>query len=412
MKFKKIAAVALGAVMVTAGVAMASACNKDDKDGYKITVWVGEKTKTLTEKLIKKFNEENPQGIKFNAKVNEVTESRAAGDVIAKPADAPEIFCFAQDQIARLVSTKLLAQPAAGIVSNIKATHTATAVSAATVGNTVYAYPLTEDNGYFLYYDKSVISEEAAATIEGIVSACESSKKYFCFNLSEEGAGWYISSFFNAVGAKSEWATDDNGTFTGYDDTYNSDEGVIALKGVQKVVKSSRYLASDKASNFTAATPAAAVVSGVWDYETAKSALGNNLGVAKLPSFKVDGVDYQLNSSLGCKLLGVSPQQDSTKAAALMLLAQYLTNASSQMARFDALGWGPSVQASTASSDVLTALKQSATKNDAIVSQGQYPANWWAKAQVLGLRAKDAAGDGALRTALNTYEEELVSLKG
>ncbi|MCH5323174.1 MAG: hypothetical protein J1E31_06365, partial [Helicobacter sp.] len=39
---------------------------------------------------------------------------------------------------------------------------------------------------------------------------------------------------------------------------------IDAAKGMQKVLKSTRYIASGKASDFNAATPAAVVISGIW----------------------------------------------------------------------------------------------------------------------------------------------------
>ena len=410
---KKLLAILISLLLITVCVTGLVACDKGEDDGsdakykYDITVWVGEDTKALTEQLITKFNKENGKSIWFNAQVNEVTESKAAGDVLSKPASAPEIFCFAQDQLARLVNAQLLAAPSTSAVTAIKNEHSATSVNAATVGNTIYAYPLTEDNGYFLYYDKSVISDEQAKTVEGIIAACETNNKYFSFGLD---GGWYVASFFYGANAKSEWTVSDQGRFTAHDDTFNSDEGKIAAKGLQKVLQSSRYLANGKASDFNAATPAGAVVSGVWDYQTAKNALKENLGIAKLPTFEVGGQNYQLKSYLGCKLLGVSPQSDGNKSAALSLLAQFLTNAESQLVRFNELGWGPSAKAAQDNADVKANIALAALKQTATVAQGQYPANWWAKVETLSNRIKDAKSDFALEEALKSYAEELDAL--
>ena len=418
---KKLIATLISLLLIAACVVGLVACNNDGEEGsdakykYDITVWVGEDTKALTEELITKFNKENDKSIWFNAKVQEMTESAASGDVLAKPASAPEIFCFAQDQIARLVNAKLLAAPSGNNVTEIKAVHSEAAVKAATVGNTVYAYPLTEDNGYFLYYDKSIISDEQAKTVEGIVKACEDNNKYFSFALS---GGWYAASFFYATDStgkslcQSEWTVSDQGQFEGYVDTFNSANGMIAAKGMQKVLGSSRYLKNGKASDFNAATPAAAVVSGIWDYETAKNALKENLGVAKLPTFTVDGQTYQLRSYLGSKLMGVTPQQDGTKAAALSMLAQFLTNADSQLVRFNALGWRPSVKTAQQNADVVAHVALKALLETATVAQGQYPANWWAKVETLSNSIKSATSDFAIEEALGKYSGELDSLKG
>ena len=415
---KKLLALVLCFVMVTATLCIIAACTdpEDDIDAkykYDITVWVGEDTKALTEQLIDEFNKTNTQSIYFKAKVNEMTESAASGDVLAKPASAPEIFCFAQDQIARLVNAKLLAAPGASAVLNINATHSDTAVAAATVGDTVYAYPLTEDNGYFMYYDKSVIDESKIGSLEDLIAICEANNRYFSMNL--EG-GWYVASFFYATDSQgnslchSEWTVDAQGKFTDYDDTFNSANGMIAAKGMQKLLQSTRYLKNGKASDFNASTKAAVVVSGIWDYQTAKNALGNNLGIAKLPSYTVDGQSYQLQSYLGSKLLGVTPQTDAVKAGALSLLAQYLTNEHSQMVRFEKVGWGPSVKTAQANDTVKNNIALAALMASAKVPQGQYPANWWAKAQTLSGNIQTAKSDTALQGALSTYSDSLDAL--
>ena len=392
-----------------------------DKEGanakfkYNITVWVGEDTKAITEEMITKFNKENDKSIWFTAKVNEVTESKASGDVIKDLEGAPEIFCFAQDQLARLVFSQALDAPKTNAITNIKATHTESAVAAATVGDVIYAYPLTEDNGYFLYYDTRYITADQAGSIEGIMEACSASNKYFSFGLD---GGWYDASFFYATDSngdslcKSEWTVDAQGRFTAHDDTFNTDKGLIAAKGMQKVLQFSRYSKNGAASDFNASIPAAAVVSGIWDYETAKNALGNYLGIAKLPTFEVDGQTYQLRSYLGSKLLGVSPQSDANKAAALSLLAQYLTNEESQLARFNKLGWGPSAKAALTNSDVASNAALIALKLTATIRQGQYPTDWWTKCEVLSTKIKAAQSESALTTALGQYENDLDSLLG
>ena len=45
------------------------------------------------------------------------------------------------------------------------------AVAAASVNDTLYAYPMTADNGYFLYYDKNYPTEEDVQTMDGLLAA-------------------------------------------------------------------------------------------------------------------------------------------------------------------------------------------------------------------------------------------------
>lgn len=108
---------------------------------------------------------------------------------------------------------------------------------------------------------------------------------------------------------------------------------------MKKLVDSDFHLSSSQGSEFS--SNAAIVVTGTWSYEEVKGILGDNMGVTDLPSFEVDGTEYHLGSFSGCKLMGVKPQVDAVKGAALHKLAQYLTGYDCQMERFNTLSWGP-----------------------------------------------------------------------
>lgn len=415
---KKLIALLISVLLVALCVVGLVACNpneggSDAKFKYNINVWVGEGTKELTERLITKFNETNTYSIYFNASVKQLSESVAVGDITSKPESAPEIFCFAQDQIARLVSKDLLLQPSSSIADAVKAVNTQTAVAAASMGDTLYAYPLTEDNGYFLYYDKKYISEEQADSIEAIVAACQSQNKFFSFNI--EG-GWYAASFFYAKDVetneslcKSEWTVNAQGRFTAHDDSFTSANGRIAVEGIKKVFACSRYRASASVDDFSASTGAAAVVSGIWDYENAKRILGDDLGIAQLPTFTANnGHTYRLASFLGSKLMGVTPQVgDTQKNSALSLLAQFLTNEQSQLARFEAFGWRPSVATAQEQDDVKAHIALIKLLATATVPQGQYPYDWWAAAETMVGSMKTAVSDDDITNAFNIYNGKL-----
>ncbi|MCH5165212.1 MAG: extracellular solute-binding protein [Clostridiales bacterium] len=418
---RKVIAALLGAVLIGSSMPGLVACGGDEEGAnakykYSIKVWVGENTKELTQKLITDFNKTNPYSIWFNARVEEVTESKVTGDILKKPNDAPEIYCFGQDQLARLVSNKAIAEPYGTTVDELKAVHTASSIDAASLNGKLYAYPLTEDNGYFLYYDKRVMDATQVETVEDIMAACRAKNRYFSFNLK---GGWYAASFFYAAGAKSEWDVDINGHFQDYTDNFETEYGMLGAKGLQKVIKDSSYLDLDtketgKVTDFSEGTPAGAVVSGIWDYKAAKKILGDNLGIAPLPSFTVDGQTKKLASFLGCKLLGVSQYSDVAKSSALEFLAQYLTSEESQWKRFEEFGWRPSVETLQSEEDVKNHPALSALLETATVAQGQYPTDWWTKVQTLALGIKEAetGSEVGLQAALNQYKSELNGLKG
>ena len=136
------------------------------------------------------------------------------------------------------------------------------------------------------------------------------------------------------------------------------------------------------------------------------------MGVADLPSFEVDGKQYHLGSFNGCKLMGVKPQTDAKKAAALHKLAQYLTGEECQMERFTELAWGPSNKNDQASEAVqanpgLAALLAQAPYS---VPQGQIHGSWWDIAKVIADDVKAATDDAGLQAALDNYDAKIKGL--
>jgi arabinogalactan oligomer/maltooligosaccharide transport system substrate-binding protein len=178
---------------------------------------------------------------------------------------------------------------------------------------------------------------------------------------------------------------------------------------MKKLVSSDVFENSSNTADFDAAIPSAVVVSGTWNYSVAVEALGENLGVADLPSFEVDGQSYHIGSYSGNKLLGVKPQADATRAAVLHKLAQYLTGETAQEERCVEFGWGPSNKAvqgkeCVTSNPALAALGQ---QNNYAKPQGQIHGSWWDVAGVIGTDVKAATDEAGLKAALEKYETSL-----
>lgn len=372
---------------------------------FDITVWVAENIVDLTAKQIADFNASNTDGIVINATIEPVSESDAATNMITDVEAGGDIFCFAQDQFARLVQAGALSKLGVQAAQIVSEANDAGVVSAASVSNELFAYPLTSDNGYFMYYDKSVIPEEDLGSLEALIADCEEANRYFVFEM--ETSAWYAASFFFATGCVSEWETDSDGAFVGVNDTFNSPEGLIAVKGMQKLVNSPMHVNASTVSEF--ANDAAIVVSGTWDFVAASDILGDNMGVAELPSFDVDGTSYHLGSFNGCKLMGVKPQTDAVKSAVLHKLAQYLTGEACQMERFDAVAWGPA-NLNAQSSEAVKAnpgLVALFAQNEYSIPQGQIHGSWWDIAKVIATDVKAATDDAGLQTALDNYTDKI-----
>lgn len=266
----------------------------------------------------------------------------------------------------------------------------------------MYAYPMTSDNGYFLYYDKSVVSDPS--TLEGILADCEAAGKSFYYDLR---SGWYQPAFFFGAGCTLTYDTDSEGAYTGCNIDYASDTGVGAMKALVKLAKSPAFV---NGSSMSSATNVGAIIDGTWDAGAVKEAFGDNYACAKLPTVEINGEATQLSGFGGFKLLGVKPQTDDDKLAFCDALAYFLASGEVQLARYNAVGWGPSNLEAKASEAVQAdeALSALGAQLAFTIPQGQYPGEYWGLAEGLGddiIAGKYAeADDAALLEALQTFQ--------
>ena len=371
---------------------------------YDVTIWCPEAAVELTKTQVANFNSSNTMGITINATVEPVSEADAATNMITDVSAGGDLFFFAQDQLSRMIQAGAVMKLGQGAADFVRTNNEAGSIQAVQSGSDLYGYPLTADNGYFMYYDKSVIPEEHVDSLEDIIADCEAANKQFSYELEN---AWYNAGVFFGVGCHSDWITNDDGEFVSIDDDFNSDKGLIAAKGIYKLVSSPIFVNS---GNADFASGSAVVVTGTWNYATIKDQLGDNFGVADLPSFTVDGQSYHIGSYRGYKLLGVKPQSDAVKGAVLNQLAQYLTGKDCQLERFSNLGWGPSNKDAIADPDVQAdpTLNALWAQNEYSVAQPNIHGSWWDIAKVITTDIKASDGsDEALKAALEKYQASL-----
>ena len=368
---KKLLSLVLAVAMLLSLLSFAAA-----EDGFsgELKVWVAEATVDFTNEQIELFKAAHPEYANMTVTVQAVGEGDAASNMITDVEGGADIFGFAQDQLARLVAAGALEVVEDNNAAVVEAENDAGSVGAVKLGGVMYAYPMTSDNGYFLYYDKSVVTDPS--DLDAIIADCEKAGKNFYMEIN---SGWYQTAFFFGAGATLTYDTDEDGNLVAINCNYASDEGVKALKSMIKLAKSSAFVNGSSASN---ATNLGAIVDGTWDANAIEGILGENFAAAKLPV--ADG--YQLGGFGGFKMLGVKPQIDEAKLAACDALAAYLTSGDVQLARYNAVQWGPSN---------LEAQKNEAVKENIALSalaeqlaytlpQGQYPGEYWSLATALG----------------------------
>ena len=395
----------LSMLLAVAMLLTVSAFSVAETTGFdgEIKVWVADAAVEFTKAQIDAFKAANAEYANMTVTVEPMGEGDAATAMITDVESGADIYGFAQDQLSRLVAAGALEEVAPDNKPLVTAENDAGSVAAATLGDVMYAYPLTSDNGYFLYYDKSVVTDPN--TLETIIADCEKAGKGFYMEIN---SGWYQTAFFFGAGCTLTYDVNNEGSLVACHCDYASENGVKALKAMISVAKSPAFSNASSASN---ATNIGAIVDGAWDAKTVQEKLGDNYAATKLPTV----AGYQMGGFGGFKLLGVKPQTDDAKLAACDALAYYLASGDVQAARYDALQWGPSNLEAQKLDAIQTnaALSALAAQLSHCVGQGQYPNDYWSLATALGdsviAGEYDNYTDEQLLEVLQTFQDTAIS---
>ncbi len=308
-----------------------------DENNITLKVWAPDKAVKLVEQQIEEFKKAYPNKTFTKIEVVAQGEGDAATQLLNDASVAADVFSFPSDQLNKLVNAKVIAEVAfPEYEAEINAEET---IKAGTINDKLYAYPETNDNGYYLVFDKTVVSDEQAKTLEGVLEACKAAGKKFIFNC---GDGFYACTFAFTGGVKID-GFDTDGTTQKFAD-YDEATAVATLQAFSKLMHdyAGTFTSLDVAqisSGFSTKTLGAGV-DGSWNTKADQDALGENFGAAKLPTIKVNDKDTQLISLFGYKYIGVNAA--SKFPAASQILALYLAGEKCQKERAEQIGWGPS----------------------------------------------------------------------
>ena len=237
------------------------------------------------------------------------------------PEASADVFMYANDTLTTMTDAKALAKFGGKYREEIENTNSEEVLSSLIKDGDLYGVPFTT-NTWFMYYDKSVFSEEDIKNLDSMLE-----KGTVAFPLTNS---WYTPAFYIGNGC----------TLFG--------DGTDESKGVdfagEKAVSVTEYLV-DLAANPNFKIDAdgsglaglrdgsiSAIFSGSWDANAVKEALGENMGAAALPTFTVNGEEKQMMAYAGSKAIGVNPYSKNMVAA--VELAVYLGSAEAQMSHY------------------------------------------------------------------------------
>ena len=265
--------------------------------------------------------------------------------------NSADVFTFADDQLHTLAAAGAL-NPIES-AERIKAENLEGAVEAASVGDILYAYPLTADNGYFLYYNQRYLSEQDVETLDQILAVAERQNKKFAMDWS---SGWYIYSFFGNTRLEVGLNPDGITNYCTWNQTDGAIRGIDVAEAMSAVAQSPGFYNIDD-SGFLAGVQNGSViagVSGIWNEMAVKQVWGEHYGAAKLPTYTCRGQQIQMSSFSGYKLIGVNAYSKEYQWASK--LAEWITNEQNQKLRFELRGQGPSNLSAAKSEEVQKSL--------------------------------------------------------
>lgn len=351
-----------------------------------LKVWGSQDDQAMLADMVEAFKAANPDKA-YEISFGVVGEPDAKTKYLEDPEAAGDIFAFANDQLYDLLAADALYEVTLNKDAIIEA-NVPGSIEAASKNDILYAYPMTADNGYFLYYDKSVISEEQVKTLDGILEACKAADKKMFMDVSN---GWYIASFFLGAGCKLGLDADGKQTCD-----FNNEKGIAAGEAIKAFTAHDAFLTGDDAIlTGGMGDTIAAGVSGTWNAAAIEEKLGENYAAAKLPTFTCDGEQVQMGSFAGFKLVGVNTMTKHPEEA--MALAEWLTNEDNQAIRFEKRALGPSniKAAEKEAVKANVALSALAAQAQFATSQKDVKGNYWSPAEAFGttMEAKDYSKD-------------------
>ena len=318
-----------------------------DTGTVNLTVWGAEEDEELLSQIIGSFQEKYRGQADFNITYMPQSESSCTNALMADLEQGADVFAFADDQLNTLVAAGAL-EPVENAEA-VKKANLPEAVLAASVNDTLYALPLTADNGYFLYYNKQYFSEDDIKSFDQMLTiAAENEKKISM----EWSSGWYVYSLFGNTGLTVGLNDDGITNYCTWNSTDGSIKGTDVARAMQNIAMHPGFTSVDDAGFLAGVKNGTIIagVNGVWNSVALEQAWGRNFGAAKLPSYRCAGKQVQMASFSGYKLIGVNAYSKHREWAAK--LAEWIANEENQKLRFQLRGQGPSNINAAASDEV------------------------------------------------------------
>ncbi|MBD5546610.1 MAG: extracellular solute-binding protein [Lachnospiraceae bacterium] len=356
-----------------------------------ITVWGPEEDQPVwLPTMCEQFSAQHPNwDLTFEFGI--CAEGDAKDNVTQDVEGAADVFMLANDNIPALVDADGLAELGGSYLEAVTSANSDSIVTSVTYNDSVWAFPFTS-NTWFMYYDKSVFTEEDIKSLDTMLE-----KGKVSFPLSDS---WYIAAFYIANGGTvfGEGTDEEAGI------DFGGERGIAVTDYLIDLAANANFVNDAEGAGIAGLRDGSvnAIFSGTWDAATVKEILGDNMGVAALPTANIGGAAGQLKSFIGSKAIGVNPNCENMEVA--MALAAYLAGKDAQMAHYELRNVLPTNTSITLVDDkIATVVIRVMT--DTSITQPVVPAmnNYWSPAENMGIEI--VAGEVTHDNAAEKTEE-------
>lgn len=253
-----------------------------------------------------------------------VMDEASAGEQVAQDPDASaDVFMYANNSLEPMRNADALVRFGGKYREQIEATNSQDVLDTLIMDDNLYGIPFTT-NLWYMYYDKSVFSEE---DIKNLDTMLEKGVVSFPFVNS-----WYLPAFYIGNGC-TLFGEDGKDEAAGVD--FGGENAVEVTNYLIDLAQNPNFKIDDLGSGIAGLRDGSinAMFSGSWDANAVKEALGDNMGVAALPTYTLNGEEKQMYAYAGTKAIGVNTHSDYMVQA--IELAIWLGNAESQRLHYE-----------------------------------------------------------------------------
>ena len=368
-----------------------------------LTVWSPQEDqdKNWLQDQCEAFAAEHPNW-KINFNYGVCPEGEAKDNVTKDVEAAADVYMLANDNIPDLVSAGALSELGGDYLGYVTSTNSDSILASVTYNDSVVAFPFTP-NTWFMYYDKSVFSEDDVKNFDTMLEKAGEAGKKVSFKLTD---AWYIEAFYVANGC----TLFGDGTDTDAGIDFGGDKAAAVTEYLVDLAANPNFLVDADGSGLAGlGDSVAALFSGTWDAEAVKEKLDDNMGVAALPTVTIDGKEGQMKSFIGSKAIGVNPNAENQQVA--MSLAAYLAGEKAQTAHYEMRNLLPSnINISLADDPIATAVTNVMTDTSIMQPLCKEMSNYWSPAENMGknIQSGEVTKDNAaekteeMNTTMNT----------